>query len=1118
MNRFNVLDRQQNIHQNYLIEASAGTGKTFAIEHLVVRLLIEAGLAIEQILVVTFTRASTRDLKVRIRANIEKAITFLSHYTQEVSTIDYLLKVCEEGEGARLKARKQLEQALFSFDLAQIFTIHGFCSRMLRNYVLEGDLRVQSGTEEEPLRDQQLIQIIQDYLRTELREEAYSIEQRKIISEEYGHSAEKIEQAILQVIKRNVNIASLPNFTELLGQFQVAMKQLKTQAPRAEDFVADFISQAPAYEKLCDRQQQVKQEAIDKVTRFAALWGKEQWDAADFNLLISEGLFLLDALSPEKRKKNKTPPESRYPRFISLLHEALLPIVNAARHPLLLLVRMAHGAQQLIKKRLSEEETLNFDALLHTMQKRLEHPPFVAHVRAAYRVAIIDEFQDTDPIQWSIFRKLFIEDSGWGCLYLVGDPKQSIYAFRQADIYTYLEAADAIGESNRASLDTNYRSEKSLTDALNLLFSSAKDFLALPRLNCSLPYHPVKSGVTKATVLSDADQKGTLHFAIHQGNVQETIEEIEEKSIFPFIADEISKLIVCSQCAVLVSDRFQAERLKQFLGRKNIPTLSQRNQSLLDSATLQPLYELLQAVLHPRKESLLKMALGGRILGWTDQDLLHINPESMQRLLSQFYLLRQVWITQGLSLFMDKLLGSRFEKETVLERVLLQEGSEFYEELQQITQILIEEESRSHASPEKMVLFLEGLLHSPQYDEERFHRKQDTTQEAVQILTLHSSKGLEFDVVFALGLITQPKPPSQLVVCSEKGAVPYLIPVLNKESKAYIQHSQEIDAEKMRQLYVALTRAKQRLYVPVVEGREEPLERRAPISLFVEQLPEKELAKWVDTVSGQSSIRYTLLPCKHSEERVDKHQNQVTLISPKTPSIPSQKIVLRSFTALSKKEQTVSLPDVPYDYDFVEKTVHTLPSSRETGILLHHIFEKIAFCEAKHAKGPNDLASLIQPYIQNSRFEVWEKVICEIVFNALRVDLNGFCLADIPLTQCYRELEFLHPTHFAEEQGYLKGVIDLVFAHEGRYYIVDWKSNWLGKTSQDYSPDKVEEAMAANDYFLQAKIYTEALQRYLKVVDPRPFDQLFGGVLYLFLRGLDASKTYTQGIWSRFRP
>lgn len=202
---------------------------------------------------------------------------------------------------------------------------------------------------------------------------------------------------------------------------------------------------------------------------------------------------------------------------------------------------------------------------------------------------------------------------------------------------------------------------------------------------------------------------------------------------------------------------------------------------------------------------------------------------------------------------------------------------------------------------------------------------------------------------------------------------------------------------------------------------------------------------------------------------------------------------------------------MPHDYNHPAKTVHTLPANADTGVLVHALLEKVNYPDFRNLPHESQALSLIQPMIQKTEYSEWGDVLASLIWRALKVKLEpeSFCLADLEPDQLYREMPFLFA--FDKElaiegvessHGLIKGVIDLVFTHQGRYYIVDWKTNWLGDELESYREEKLHRAMSEHAYFLQAKIYQEALKRYLNVMERRPFEECFGGVYYLFLRGL----------------
>jgi len=229
-------------------------------------------------------------------------------------------------------------------------------------------------------------------------------------------------------------------------------------------------------------------------------------------------------------------------------------------------------------------------------------------------------------------------------------------------------------------------------------------------------------------------------------------------------------------------------------------------------------------------------------------------------------------------------------------------------------------------------------------------------------------------------------------------------------------------------------------------------------------------------------------------------------------------IRISSFTSLAHGQSNSDQQNdrvAPHDFNAEEKNRHTLPAGKDIGVMLHGILEKISFSNFKGIQDPS--ANLVSSYLPE-KYVHWGEVIADLIFNALRTRLNhdnsSFYLSELDPISMYREMAFTF--HFENNllieelrhsKGFIKGLIDLIFSHHGKYYIVDWKSNWLGTSEEDYSSDVLQKVIVENHYDLQAAIYTEALRRYLKLVDSRPFDECFGGVYYLFLRGMHPEKT-----------
>jgi len=1152
MPAFNVLDRKQDLQGHSLLEASAGTGKTFSIEHIVVRLLLEdkEPLQLEQILVVTFTRAATRDLKMRIRTNLECALSVLQGKA-DGTPADYLVALLEQGSDVQARACRRLEQALFGFDQASIFTIHSFCARTLRDNLFEGDIALGMAMNEETTEDDALRQVIRDFLRTELTPELFSAGQLTLLLNEYG--SDKLENELLQLLKKNLEIELLPSYADLLTRFQLQMRTLSPQF-QSDKILDDFILLAPCYKDLCDKNHTIKAASLAIVKRFAALFGKECWSAPDFDQLLMDGLFLVEALAEEQRSKRaKLPPVEalHYPTLISLLQQ-LVPLVEEARNPHLILCRIARGCAQLLQLRLeAEEQQVGCDQVLHAMAQALQQSSFVARVRNHYKVALIDEFQDTDPLQWKIFETLFLQN--WeGRLYLVGDPKQSIYAFRRADIYTYLQAARALGPDRHASLDTNYRSTPDLVKALNALFcpEHTPGFIQLPRLDTHLTYHPVKTAFHRDEK-PFSDHLGSVHFCLAEAKSAARgkglpLEQLETEQFFPFIAAEIGRLhrqegLLLNQLAVLVANSFQAQRLVAFLGRRQIRSSWQRPTNLLESAALLALRDLLYGVLHPHQQSALKIALGGAILGWGHHDVLKLEDATLlEKVLLQFHHWRGIWREKGFGAFFDALLQSHGvdNRSSIEERLLMQqEGLAFYDDLQQLAHLLLEEESQQQAAPEELIALLDRLATEESSEDPRLSRYPAAGEEAVQVLTIHSSKGLEFDVVFTLGLITRSPAPKPVLPLMQGDKPPQLI-ACKTDSPAYRRHCEELDAEKMRQLYVAMTRAKRRVYVPAVffpSQLSPKMGCASPMELFLarQTLMQEPLYDCLAQGYDGTSLRHLidrLSPTTRISYCHLTQQDGVGALVVKTPPIlhPSPTLMianhplaLHSFTSLARNRSESTLPEnsatPPHDAQAPLKTVHTLPAGSMTGRLLHRILETIPFENVRTADRSSQLFPFVNTALQGSSLSNWAAVVSELIFNALRTPLpttdGPLHLCDCTLQQRTHEMEFLFPSEGLLEieelhrlPGFVKGYIDLVVQHREKYYIVDWKSEWLGPDEESYTQSHLAKAMEQHQYPLQAAVYRAALERYLRIVDPRPFNQIFGGTFYIFLRGCKAAQ------------
>ncbi len=611
------------------------------------------------------------------------------------------------------------------------------------------------------------------------------------------------------------------------------------------------------------------------------------------------------------------------------------------------------------------------DDLLHRMVDGL---PLIRQDLAD--AVIVDEFQDTDPLQWKILSGLFLDRCP---LYLIGDPKQSIYSFRRADVYTYMEAKQSI--DHHVHLSTNWRSSKELIDVFNALFAE-REWLHLPRIHYK----------EKAPVVEAAKESMGQALFIIEGK---TLDELRAA-----IVAQAAKLdIPFDEMAVLVDDRIEAGLVEKMLKEAGIPCTNRQPAK----SRFVELKALVEALLSPEDPGMIKALL-------MMPQFIGCDPVETRQRFSQ---LKEVWIEKGFA------------------AAALRTGAVF-----DIEELAEEEWMRDPLLPGRV---LNGL--------ESWEAEAKEGGEGVAILSIHKSKGLEFRVVFALGLCKPAKMEALLFEHEEALHVA-------GESPAYAAFLEEQRAEKLRQFYVAVTRAKQHLFL-----FRHPKMENSPQQLFLETVGEDLLDRLCE--KGLA----TIVKAEKSEVVVHAAKKEVPLIRLPPPQIDNVDPVL-SFTALQQRGT-------------IEHANDGVPSGAEVGVLIHEIFEEIT--------DPNDRA-LIEGKLRGTILETHIEKVCEWVLITFHKPLNGFCLANVKPALHLKEVEFLH----RGSQGMIKGYIDSAFEHEGKFYLIDWKTHAL----PSYDETSLRKVMEVEDYTLQARLYGEAFADYLK-----PFGGHYAGIFYIFVRG-----------------
>lgn len=1025
-----------------VIEASAGTGKTFTIEHLVLRLLTEKDVPLEKILVVTYTEKATGELRTRLRLMLEKAI----RDADDVSP--------------RLKA------ALDAFDQAPIFTIHGFCQRVLQDHALEHgqDFQLQLADDLELL--QQLLRGIQ----------------RKLWRTHFG--------------------ASLKAVLENAGY---------------------------------DRQT-------------AADWDRGVLDIAS-KYKPRTGHQLRPAFVPDWWKRLAEPDANwsgQLPLFtINALHEQLRDY------------KRQRGLQSFDDMIAAVEE--NLDADRHADAERLRQM-----LRDRYRYGIVDEFQDTDPLQWRIFRRIFLE-GGTSKLFVVGDPKQAIFGFRGADLPTYLEAVEVMRHEFGAAdapLDTNWRSEQALLDALNCLFADGCWFPAQERIRYVHVHAPDpgdrQGGIDKddsnrapLTVVdvTKCDRVKTAHryysrFVAHE--IQRLLSGGSETPLITFSQKkQPPRPLRADDICILVSKRSEAEPVMQTLEELGIAYSFYKRTGLWQSREATHVELLLQTLAQPDERTAFRKALLTCFFRIRPEELARNPDVPADHPARELY---QAWIAYAENRQWSSLCRSLLE-----DTGLGFDGADGINvSVAMLRHLLAALEQAGHGLNLDLLGLLGWVRERRRLRESSDANTQpmDVDRPKVKIMTIHASKGLEFLVVFLTGGFTQKaacKVPSIFrddagqVVIDLHGAA---------DSQARVVRDQL--SEQRRLLYVALTRAGMKLYVP------KPMTPKAawlgPVGTILapaleRACPDKLGPTVAEVVTPEIAMSGPKGDPKPPEPKAQPSRVRVDgdLFPPVDPNLGRRRIVLRSFSSMTKHHLSsvgdgasfgdsaltaVDEADAPLDRDDVLR-------GPVFGDMVHNVMETIDFTAVGRCAKPDELLrpgehsrKLIDEEVETglpllrSRVpsdllaQACRQQIAELAWHALRTPLSalGGPLWEIPLADRRAEIEFLYPEHgdAKVDERFITGFMDLVFRKNKKYYLLDWKTNLL----PNYGPEQLQRSMADSDYHRQYRLYLQAIRRWLERVtgSADAFGKHFGGVYYLYLRGMNGRDDTTGVFFHRSTP
>ncbi|MFA7384108.1 MAG: exodeoxyribonuclease V subunit beta [Desulfurivibrionaceae bacterium] len=808
-----------------LIEASAGTGKTYSITSLYLRLLLEYRLSVEQILVVTFTEAATAELHERIRTRLRSAAqAFENQHGGDDPFVWQLFRRSLDPEADR----RLLVRAVSDIDKAAVFTIHGFAHRVLQQHALETGLLFElelTGATEPLVRE-----IADDYWSTFF----YALDPRLAGLVRQGVSPGQLRGLIQEAIRHSdFAVVAEDSATEetpaLVAEYGRLYVKARVCWQEQSEALARYFVQAEGLTSFFKTL--LAQGLLDRIAAFFA-----EGEPSVFALPNQSGLLAEEKIfQPEGKvftatalKKGLAQSNPFFAAWGGLVVQAE---AMAARSQALFLAGAARYIRAELPKRLLAGQQQSFDQLLSGLDKALQGgqgtgAQLAQRIRTRFPVALIDEFQDTDPIQYRIFRTIYGR-GGKEPLFLIGDPKQAIYAFRGADIYAYLAAAGQ-AEAEKHTMTTNWRADRKMVAALNSLYTVLAQPFGDPRISyAEVGARPGAEDLWHSSSLGSEPLQfltlpetfcGTRGGRLIKNQFVHLIPELVAGDIAGLLAGAGrigERAVRAGDIAVLVRTNSQAAEIQGALRGRGINGVLQSKASVWTSPEAQECLRLLAAVAEPGNEQLLRKAMATVMFGFVASDLDRLNraEAELHTLMARFVSWQEVWRKNGV---MRMLMAAWQEYGVTGRLLLLEDGERRLTNLRHLAELLQEAESRNHFSPEMLVDWCRRTMAASDSESgEEAELRLESDEDAVQLVTIHRSKGLEYPVVYCpylfLGGGGAGRQPFVSLHDPEDDWQGRIVLLPDERAKALA--AAERFAEELRLAYVAMTRARHSCHV-----------------------------------------------------------------------------------------------------------------------------------------------------------------------------------------------------------------------------------------------------------------------------------------------------------------
>ncbi|HEY0970876.1 MAG TPA: exodeoxyribonuclease V subunit beta [Gemmatimonadales bacterium] len=1235
-----------------LLEASAGTGKTYSITSIALQLVVEHGLDIGELLVVTFTEAATAELRDRVRGRLGHALgAFESAGAGDTEPAEdrYVAHLVQEAreDGTLERGIGRLRAALRGFDDAAIFTIHGFCSRVMREHAfecgadLDGELLEDAG--------RLLDDIVADFWARDV--------------------ATLPEDSVGLLLAHGLSPSTLLGVARAaVGDPDLVIEPAPAPASRRDMSYGEILRRTVG---IWRAERAAVIGAIDSLMATKAIDGR-RWRAS---YLESRSLKLDSWVSGDEWA---SPPTEMGYFGVSSIRQCMKAGHDAPAHPffeacdeligahaagagdmVLLLHRCAAYARQEFARRKGAARVHTYDDMLRRVGDALRDPVHGEALALAlgrcWRAVLIDEFQDTDSVQWHIFSRAF--GGGSHFLVLIGDPKQAIYSFRGADIHTYVAASRDAGA--RHELDTNWRSDAPLVEAVSHLFGGAErpfavegiDFLPVcarhgTRLRTGLDPAPLQVQlVGREGIFRPGDRTPGVPKRALEGHLPALVAADVARFLRSgtTIAEEEhpERPVTPRDVAVLVRTNRQAARMQRALLDHGVPAVLQSAESVFHAIEARELEAVLAAILEPARVRLARRALATELLGAAaaaelaesgavdgevgigDALAATIADEARwERWTERFRAWRVTWEERGVMPMIRELLD---ECELPRRLLALRSGERRMTNLRHLAELLHDASLAESLAPPALLQWLRRRRADASSPGEAQQLRLESDTDAVRVVTIHKSKGLEYPVVWCPFLWADRLPDDRGFLRHQRERDGRRERVLDVGSaKAAREEAlegarDEAYAENLRLLYVALTRARHRCTVVWgginqagasalahllhVQAGDDVRAVRAAVSEQYAQFGDEALfesvanlaggsgdtiaVRWMDVESlldeprwrAPESVAATPLHARRWERErpldvlwrmgsftaltrasYARPDDMIAQVDDTPEAVPAAVLeAVLEAVGDDRRAAVAQLLEVAGEPADSAVPLDDFDASARAGILFHDVLERLDFTDDA-ALEPLVRARLAAFGFDSIRWtEPVSEALAQVLATPLAAGSDAWRLMDVSGAHRMNELRFELPVcggleaghapaltpaalarvfgehpggalpegyagrlaalGFAPLRGFLSGAIDLVVERDGRWYVLDYKSNHLGPTRDHYAPHRLANEMTGAHYVLQYHLYLVALHRYLSWrVQGYDYERHVGGVLYLFLRGMSPEAGAERGVFHDLPP